>query len=110
MVDDYEKALEEHVPHQCFRFRPLASFLRDLRYLVCLLFFTLNTPLATIMSDREVGPAGGIPGPDDDLSLPKATVAKMITGASFPAVHYSLKSDKLLLRAIAQRYYLLQRD
>jgi hypothetical protein len=35
------------------------------------------------MSDRE-GPsaAGGAPPPDEDLSLPKATVAKMITGAS----------------------------
>ncbi|EPT02860.1 hypothetical protein FOMPIDRAFT_1117353 [Fomitopsis schrenkii] len=29
------------------------------------------------MSDRE---AGGLPGTDEDLSLPKATVAKMITG------------------------------
>ncbi|KAJ8086370.1 negative cofactor 2 transcription regulator complex subunit ncb2 [Marasmius tenuissimus] len=31
------------------------------------------------MSDRE-GPSGTLP-PDEDLSLPKATVAKMITGA-----------------------------
>ncbi|KAJ6516083.1 histone-fold-containing protein [Mycena sanguinolenta] len=30
------------------------------------------------MSDRE-GPSGGAPPTDDDLSLPKATVAKMIT-------------------------------
>jgi len=30
------------------------------------------------MSDRE-GHSGGIPGSDEDLSLPKATVAKMIT-------------------------------
>ena len=33
----------------------------------------------TIMSDRE-GHSGGIPAADDDLSLPKATVTKMITG------------------------------
>ena len=31
------------------------------------------------MSDRE-GHSGGIPAADDDLSLPKATVTKMITG------------------------------
>lgn len=31
------------------------------------------------MSDREGHSAGGAPG-DDDLSLPKATVAKMIAG------------------------------
>jgi hypothetical protein len=31
------------------------------------------------MSDRE-GNSGGAPPTDDDLSLPKATVAKMITG------------------------------
>lgn len=31
------------------------------------------------MSDREGG-SGGTSLPDDDLSLPKATVAKMITG------------------------------
>lgn len=31
------------------------------------------------MSDREG--LGGQPGADDDLSLPKATVAKMINGA-----------------------------
>ncbi|KAK7060308.1 negative cofactor 2 transcription regulator complex subunit ncb2 [Paramarasmius palmivorus] len=33
------------------------------------------------MSDRE-GPSGTLP-PDEDLSLPKATVAKMIQGACF---------------------------
>lgn len=32
------------------------------------------------MSDREGG-SGGAPPADEDLSLPKATVAKMITGA-----------------------------
>jgi down-regulator of transcription 1 len=31
------------------------------------------------MSDREGG-SGGVPPVDEDLSLPKATVAKMITG------------------------------
>ena len=31
------------------------------------------------MSDRE-GHSGGLPPTDDDLSLPKATVAKMISG------------------------------
>jgi len=31
------------------------------------------------MSDREGHSGGGAP-PDEDLSLPKATVAKMITG------------------------------
>lgn len=31
------------------------------------------------MSDREGG-SGGVPPTDEDLSLPKATVAKMITG------------------------------
>jgi hypothetical protein len=35
------------------------------------------------MSDRE-GNSGGAPGSDDDLSLPKATVAKMITGERRP--------------------------
>ena len=40
------------------------------------------TPLSAqsiTMSDRE-GHSGGIPGADDDLSLPKATVTKMIAG------------------------------
>lgn len=37
--------------------------------------------VAKIMSDREGG-SGGVPPTDEDLSLPKATVAKMITGNS----------------------------
>jgi len=34
------------------------------------------------MSDREGNSGGGAP-PDEDLSLPKATVAKMISGMCF---------------------------
>ena len=37
------------------------------------------------MSDREGH--SGIPPGDDDLSLPKATVAKMITGSSLGLPH-----------------------
>lgn len=58
------------------------------------------------MSDRE-GPSGGAPPTDDDLSLPKATVAKMITGtrqcvSSAVALTYS--------RITSQRRGLRQRD
>lgn len=34
------------------------------------------------MSDRE-GHSGGVPPVDDELTLPKATVAKMIAGMVF---------------------------
>lgn len=41
-------------------------------------FWALFNLLISTMSDREG--LSGAPGNDDDLSLPKATVAKMITG------------------------------
>jgi hypothetical protein len=40
------------------------------------------------MSDRE-GHSGGVPGTDEDLSLPKATVAKMIAGALVINLNFS---------------------
>lgn len=44
----------------------------------------LISPALPAMSDREGH--SGLPPTDDDLSLPKATVAKMITGSfSFSA-------------------------
>lgn len=43
---------------------------------------------AKAMSDRE-GTSGGAPSSDEDLSLPKATVAKMITGASLKTPSYN---------------------
>lgn len=41
------------------------------------------------MSDNEGH--GGLPPSDDDLSLPKATVAKMISGENDPHARYSLR-------------------
>ncbi|KAF7355147.1 Negative cofactor 2 complex subunit beta [Mycena sanguinolenta] len=59
------------------------------------------------MSDRE-GPSGGAPPSDDDLSLPKATVAKMITGTR--PVLGLLVRVLIYCRITAQRRGLRQRN
>lgn len=47
------------------------------------------------MSDRETG---GLPGSDEDLSLPKATVAKMITGTRLRFLRARRRSERSLYR------------
>lgn len=52
------------------------------------------------MSDREGQGSGG---PDDDLSLPKATVYKVISGMCFVAVHSN--NTSVLMIFVSQIYY-----
>jgi hypothetical protein len=67
---------------------------------LCALSTTPFSPEYITMSDRE-GHSGGIPGADDDLSLPKATVTKMIAGKVKPLHFSAFLSHHLRQRRIA---------
>lgn len=73
--------------------------------LIIILYFLIFTYLST-MSDREghSGPPG-----DDDLSLPKATVAKMISGICLELNSCATHLHGLS-RATTKRYRLCQGD
>lgn len=67
----------------------------------------------THMSDNEGH--GGLPPTDDDLSLPKATVAKMISGAKhalfvFTRVSSSAPFASLVYRVPAERCFVREGD
>lgn len=85
--------------------RARAKFIQSLNSCFIILYFLIFAYFST-MSDRE-----GHPGPpgDDDLSLPKATVAKMISGI---CLELNSRTTHLygLSRTTTERYCLCQRN
>ena len=71
-------------------------YILTLRVLSQFVPLVVSPIIAETMSDREGG-SGGAPPTDEDLSLPKATVAKMITGTR--RVHYLKSSSPSLMLA-----------
>ncbi|CCM03403.1 uncharacterized protein FIBRA_05534 [Fibroporia radiculosa] len=61
------------------------------------------------MSDHE-GHAGGIPGSDEDLSLPKATVAKMITELLPNDVTCSKETRDLVIECCVEFIHLISSE